>query len=66
MTKLEAIEKAVLDLSAEELERFRSWFEEFAAERFDATIARDLESGRLDFLLREAAEEHRAGRTRKL
>ncbi len=66
MTKLEDIEKAVLELSPEELERFRAWFEEYDAARFDEDIERDAKAGKLDFLLDEALEEHRAKRTRQL
>ncbi len=66
MTKLEDIEKAVLDLSPEELDSFRNWFEELSERLFDEAIARDAKAGRLDFLVQEAIEEHEAGKTREL
>ena len=50
MTGLDKIEKAVSKLSAEELARFRAWFEAFDAARFDDKIARDAERGKLDRL----------------
>jgi len=41
MTTLEDIEKAVAELPADQLARFRAWFEEFEAARFDERIERD-------------------------
>jgi hypothetical protein len=63
---LEDIEKAVSELPAAELDRFRAWFESFDAERFDAKLERDARSGKLDRLAEEALAEHRAGLTREL
>jgi hypothetical protein len=63
---IEDIEKAVAKLSPEELVKFRAWFDEFEAERFDRKIERDVETGRLDRLADEALAEHRAGRSREL
>ena len=66
MSKLEEIEAAVADLAPRELERFRAWFEEFQAARFDAKIERDARGGKLDRLTEAAAADHRQGRTREL
>lgn len=63
---IEDIEKAVAKLSPEELVKFRAWFDEFDAERFDRKIERDVGTGRLDRLADEALAEHRAGRSREL
>ncbi len=52
MSTVEDIEKAVTNLSPDELARFRRWFEEFDAARFDAKIERDARSGKLDRLAR--------------
>ena len=65
MTTAEDIEKAVAQLSSRELARFRAWFEAFDAERFDAAIERDAQSGKLDALADEALAAHRAGRSRE-
>ena len=62
MTKIEDIEKAVEQLSAEDLARFRAWFEEFDARVFDAKIERDAKAGKLDKLVAEARANHEAGR----
>jgi len=45
MTTIEDIEKAVAELSPDQLARFRAWFEEFDAVRFDEKIER-CEGGR--------------------
>lgn len=66
MTKLEDIEKAVEQLSPEELARFRAWFEELQARLWDQQIERDAKAGKLDKLAEEALAEHKAGRTRML
>jgi hypothetical protein len=63
---IEDIERAVANLSQRELERFRAWFDEFDAVRFDARIERDATSGKLDRLADEALADQRAGRTREL
>jgi hypothetical protein len=62
MTRIEDIEKAVEQLSPEDLARFRAWFEEFEARLFDAKIERDARAGKLDKLMAEARANHRAGR----
>jgi hypothetical protein len=65
MTKLEEIEKAVEQLAAEDLAKFRAWFEEFEARMFDEQIERDALSGKLDWLA-EALVNHKAGRRREI
>ncbi len=66
MTKLEDIEKAVAELAPSELARFRAWFAEFDAVRFDEKIERDARSGKLDQLAEKALAEFRSGRAREL
>ena len=66
MTKLEDIEKAVANLAPREFDRFRAWFEELQAARFDQKIERDAESGKLDRLADAAVEDFRKGRAREL
>jgi hypothetical protein len=66
MTKVEDIEKAVSKLPPEELARFRAWFEEFEAARFDRKIERDAQGGELDRLADEAIADFRNGRAREL
>jgi hypothetical protein len=66
MTILEDIEKAVAGLPADQLARFRAWFEEFEAARFDERIEHDAKAGRLDQLAEQALADFRAGRAREL
>jgi len=63
---LEDIEKAVAELPADQLERFRAWFEELEAIRFEQKIERDAKAGKLDKLAEQALADFRAGRTREL
>jgi hypothetical protein len=63
---IEDIEKAVSKLGPNELARFRAWFEEFEAARFDHKIERDAKAGKLDRLADEAMAEFRKGRAREL
>ena len=63
---IEDIEKAVAKLAPNELARFRAWFEEFEAARFDKKIERDAASGKLDRLADEAVADYRKGRAREL
>lgn len=60
------LEKAVTQLSEEELARFREWFYEYFAEVWDKQIERDAASGRLDKLLEEVDEEYDAGLSKPL
>lgn len=66
MGKLEQIEGAVKALSAAELEKFRVWFAEFDAARWDRQLEKDVAAGRLDKLAERALAEHSNGRTSPL
>lgn len=66
MATLEDIEKAVADLPADQFMRFRAWFEELEASRFDQKIEHDAKAGKLDRLAEQALSDFRAGRTRVL
>ncbi len=63
---VEDIEKAVAQLGTREFDRFRAWFEEFQAARFDRKIERDAQSGKLDRLADAAVADYRKGRAREL
>jgi hypothetical protein len=63
---IEELEKAVEKLPPDKLARFRAWFEQFDAARFDDKIERDAAAGKLDRFADEALAEHRKGRTREL
>ncbi|MBE9078881.1 hypothetical protein IQ241_16540 [Romeria aff. gracilis LEGE 07310] len=62
MSNLQEIERAVSQLSAEELADFRSWFAEFDAETWDRQFEEDVAAGRLDDLAKRAFQHLREGR----
>jgi hypothetical protein len=66
MSTVEEIEKALSELPADQLAKFRAWFEEFDAARFDQRIERDAKAGRLDRLAEQALADFRAGRAREM
>ena len=66
MTSVEEIAKAVAELSTDQLARFRAWFEEFEAARFDGRIECDAKAGKLDRLAEQALADFHAGRAREL
>jgi hypothetical protein len=66
MSKIEAIEKQIQELSEEELSLFRKWFAEFDAQLWDRQLERDVHSGKLDSLAEEALRQHEQGKTTKL
>jgi hypothetical protein len=66
MSTIEEIEKAILKLPPDDLARFRTWFEEFEATRFDSKIERDAAAGKLDGLAEQALADFRNGRTHEL
>lgn len=63
MSNVEDIEKAIEKLAPGELAKFRAWFDEFDAARFDEKIERDAHDGKLDALAEQARSAHRSGRT---
>ena len=63
MSKLEALERGISALSAEELAEFRRWFAEFDAAAWDRQIERDLKAGKLDALADEALRQHARGKS---
>ncbi|WP_245286256.1 hypothetical protein [Bradyrhizobium sp. WSM1417] len=46
--------------------RFRAWFEQFDAERFDHVLEQDIKAGKLDQFAEEALSDYRAAQTRDL
>jgi len=66
MTTAQEIEQAVAQLPEPELERFRSWFEEFDAEAWDRQFEKDAQSGKLDRLAEEALRDLQEGRCTEL
>jgi hypothetical protein len=63
---VEDIETAVAKLPPDQLAKFRAWFDEFDAARFDQKIERDTRSGKLDGMADRAIDDFRKGRAREL
>ena len=66
MSTVTEIERAVQQLAPEELAKFREWFAEFDAARWDEQIERDVAAGRLDPLAEEALNDLRSGQVKNL
>lgn len=62
MSTIEQIEQAVRELTPDERAKFRSWFAQFDADEWDRQLEADVAAGRLDWLIREAREDNKAGR----
>jgi hypothetical protein len=63
---IEDLEKAVAKLPPAQFAKFRAWFQEFDAARFDQKIERDAKAGKLDRLGDQAIDDFRKGRAREL
>ena len=63
---IEDLEKAVAKLPPDQFAKFRAWFEEFDAARFDQKIERDAKAGKLDRMADQAVDDFRKGRAREL
>lgn len=66
MTKLEALEREVQNLTPNELAAFRDWFAEYDWEMWDRQIERDSAEGKLDKLAAEALAEFERGETKEI
>ena len=55
---LPELEKTISALQPDDLSKFRAWFLEFDAKRWDEQIERDAAAGRLDALADEALRQH--------
>jgi hypothetical protein len=61
MSNLREIESAVSQLSAQDLQAFRTWFAEFDAESWDRQFEEDVAAGRLDELAKKARQHLQQG-----
>jgi hypothetical protein len=66
MTRIEELEMAITSLPEEEYCQLRRWFLDRDWEKWDREIEADSEGGKLDFLLREAAEAKKSNRLKDL
>ena len=54
---IKEIESAIAQLPPSELAELAKWFEEFQARAWDAQLEQDIQSGRLDALIKQAEQE---------
>lgn len=66
MPSLQRIESQIAVLPEPELRKFRSWFDEFDANRWDTALAADINHGKLDSLAAEALADYGAGQCKPL
>lgn len=66
MSKLEALEREVENLSPDELTAFRDWFAEYDWQVWDRQLEQDVAAGKLDDLAAEALAELDRGETREI
>ena len=66
MLRLEEIISSIESLPEDEFVRLRNWFAERDWERWDKQIETDSESGKLDFLGKEALKEKEKGKLKAL
>lgn len=66
MLKIEEIEATIESLLEDEYARLREWFYERDWEKWNRQIEVDSESGKLDFLIKEALDEKAKGNLREL
>lgn len=66
MSTVQEIQSAVSHLTAEELSRFRTWFEEFDARLWETQFEEDVRNGKLDEVARQAIADFHAGKCTEL
>lgn len=66
VNQLNEIEKAVSQLSPQDLREFRQWFSKFDAEAWDEQFERDVTVGKLDKLAETALKHLREGNCTEL
>ena len=60
MSELEQLEQQILQLSPENLAKFRAWFIELDHQLWDQQIEADVAAGKLDRLIAEARDKFKA------
>ncbi|PYS45808.1 MAG: hypothetical protein DMF68_21085 [Acidobacteria bacterium] len=60
------MESAIAKLPPSEIAKLAEWFYEFQAQVWDRQIEQDIQSGRLDSLVKEAEQEFGSGQCKPL
>lgn len=66
MTTIEKIKKEIAGLSGKDFQTLRQWIADKDWDNWDKEILKDSESGKLDFLVKEAYEEDYSGKLKNL
>ena len=66
MTTVDEIKSAIDSLPEDKFAQLRKWFSEKDWERWDNEIEKDAESGKLDFLVKEAKRDKKEGKLEEL
>ena len=66
MSSIEEIERAIDELSPEQIQELYIWLDEHHPHSIDARLQSDLAAGRLDRAIQEALEDEKAGRVQPL
>jgi hypothetical protein len=66
MSAVQDLERAITQLSQDQLREFRAWFAEHDGQLWDQQFENDVLNGRLDALADEAIEDVRQGRSTDL
>jgi hypothetical protein len=66
MPSLQRIKSQVASLPEPELRQFRTWFDEFDAQRWDHSLTADIGSGKLESLAAETLAHYGAGHCKPL
>ena len=63
---VQELEKAITQLSVQELSEFAQWFAEFHHDEWDKQVISDSSAGRLNKLIAKANQDFEAGRCREM
>lgn len=66
MFTIKEIESAVERLSKTDLSKFRAWYEEFDAKKWDKQLEEDVLSGKLDKLANQAISDYKTGKCKEI
>jgi len=66
MSKVDEIKEAIDTLSEDDYVLLRQWFSEKDWQKWDSQIASDSDSGKLDFLMKEALEAKATDKLKEL
>jgi hypothetical protein len=66
MSRIREIERQIADLSESEFAELREWFLHRDWKALDVQIEQDAEAGKLDDIIKQARDDHNAGKSREL